>query len=110
MHKLLIVLSSMLLSSVLTWLLFVAIYKPSPNDFLVRTTSHYFQTMSEKGYASSARYQDCKLEVPDKGDIRQGVEMFGLCSAELSDIKIYYMLAMSPTSQIQFYDFEVQQN
>jgi hypothetical protein len=106
MRKSYLILATAIVSMTLTWLLFVAIYKPSNHKYLVTTTSYYFKTMSEAGYNASALHEDCHLDEPDDRDKQQGVSMFGLCKSENETTIFYYMVAMSPTASFVYSDLE----
>jgi len=89
-----------------SWILFVEIYRPTDSDFLRTTTSKYFREMSERGHNNIASFSDCRLEAGDDMDRRQGHLMFGICSAESETHSVYFMVAMTPTAQIAYTDWE----
>jgi len=106
MRKTYLIPATAIASMLLTWLLFVEIYKPDDHKYLVTTTSYYFKTMPEAGYNASALHKDCRLDEPGDIDKQQGVSMFGLCKSENETTNFYYMVAMSPTASFVYSDFE----
>jgi hypothetical protein len=90
----------------LTWFLFSLIYRPTDQDYLVTTTSYYFKAMSEIGKNSIAAFSDCHLDPADSVDRQQDVQMFGLCAAEDETNTYHYSIAMSPTTNLIYYDLE----
>ena len=94
------------MSSVLTWLLAILLYYPSDHDYLIVTTSYYFKQMTERGLNTFAAFDDCHLHSATKEERRDGVRMFGLCSAQTDTHKFYFSIAMSPTGNFVYADFE----
>lgn len=90
----------------LTWVLFVAIYKPTNQTFLTFATSQYFHQMSEESLTSVASYKDCRLYPPDAADAEMGVAMFGLCNTESDMAEFQYAVAMSPTAGFVYSSFD----
>ena len=94
----------------LTWMLFISMYRPTNNDFLVTTTSYYFKRMSETGNNAIASFADCIVEPGSALDRQQGILMFGLCRTENETTVYHYSIAMSPTAGYVYADLEEQKN
>mgnify|MGYP001148671418 CR=1 FL=1 len=72
---------------------------PTENDFMIVTTSHYFEKMSENNFSHIAAYDDCRLEPATPSERRQeGIKMYGFCRAVEDDITYLFAVAMSPTA------------
>lgn len=97
------IVGSIVISSTLTWLLFVFLYRPSDHDYLVTTTAYYFKKMSETGYAKYALFDDCYLQVSDAA---QGVSKFGICKTQTELKTLHFSIAISSTGRYLYSDFE----
>ena len=90
----------------LGWYSFVFIFSPTDADFMRTTTSHYFGETTERDLTSLAKYTDCYLIDPDEDERNHGVKKLGLCGAESLTSNYYYFVALSPTANILYFDFE----
>ena len=98
--------ASVLLATLTSWLLFSSIYRPTDHDFMTEATSYYFKRMSDVEGTRYASYSDCSLSKADDSEVSQGIVMFGICKSESEDIVYHYSIAMGPTGNYVYSDFE----
>jgi hypothetical protein len=106
MPRNLLIFISILISIMISWILFSSIYNPDNHDFMTEATSYYFKQMSEIGETKHASYSDCSLSKADDTEISQGVVMFGICKSESETTVYHYSIAMGPTGKYVYSDFD----
>ena len=94
------------LALILVFYLALWIDRPSDHEFVVMATSYYSHVMTQEGLSAIASYDDCQVVLANVQDREQGVSRNGLCSTEDEAFRYYFAVALSPTANVLFSDFD----